>query len=89
MRDKIFILFVAIVLGLMGFRQIDKQLIANFGQLTDGLQSLFQSKNLQKGEKRTFEDEQKNFGRLEDNPTKTDSKIMNKSIKALIVGWTG
>ena len=86
MRDKIFILFVAIVLGLMGFRQIDEQL---FGQLTDGLQSLFQSKNLQKGEKRTFEDEQFNFGRLEENPTKTDSKIMNKSIKALIVGWTG
>ena len=86
MRDKIFILFVAIVLGLMGFRQIDEQL---FGQLTDGLQSLFQSKNLQKGEKRTdFEDEQ-NFGRLEENPTKTDSKRMNKSIKALVVGWTG
>ena len=84
MRDKIFILFVAIVLGLMGFRQIDEQL---FGQLTDGLQSLFQSKNLQKGE--NFEDEQRNFGRLEENPTKTDSKIMNKSIKALIVGWTG
>ena len=84
MRDKIFILFVAIVLGLMGFRQIDEQL---FGQLTDGLQSLFQSKNLQKGEKRTdFKDD---FGRLKENPTKTDSKIMNKSIKALVVGWTG
>ena len=82
MRDKIFILFVAIVLGLMGFRQIDEQL---FGQLTDGLQSLFQSKNLQKGEKRTEDD----FGRLKENPTKTDSKIMNKSIKALVVGWTG
>ena len=85
MRDKIFILFVAIVLGLMGFRQIDDQL---FGQLTDGLQSLFQSKNLQKGEKRTnFENE--HFGRLKNNPTKTDSKRMNKSIRALIVGWTG
>ena len=85
MRDKIFILFVAIVLGLMGFRQIDDQL---FGQLTDGLQSLFQSKNLQKGEKRTnFENE--HFGRLKNNPTKTDSKRMNKSIRALVVGCTG
>ena len=85
MRDKIFILFVAIVLGLMGFRQIDEQL---FGQLTDGLQSLFQSKNLQKGEKRTnFENE--HFVRLKNNPTKTDSKRMNKSIRALVVGWTG
>ena len=85
MRDKIFILFVAIVLGLMGFRQIDEQL---FGQLTDGLQSLFQSKNLQKGEKRTnFENE--HFGRLKNNPTKTDSKKMNKSIRALVVGCTG
>ena len=85
MRDKIFILVVAIVLGLMGFRQIDDQL---FGQLTDGLQSLFQSKNLQKGEKRTdFENE--HFGRLKNNPTKTDSKRMNKSIRALVVGCTG
>ena len=85
MRDKIFILFVAIVLGLMGFRQIDDQL---FGQLTDGLQSLFQSKNLQKGEKRTDFDNE-HFGRLKNNPTKTDSKRMNKSIRALVVGWTG
>ena len=85
MRDKIFILVVAIVLGLMGFRQIDDQL---FGQLTDGLQSLFQSKNLQEGEKRTdFENE--HFGRLKNNPTKTDSKRMNKSIRALVVGCTG
>ena len=85
MRDKIFVLFVAIVLGLMGFRQVDDQL---FGRLTDGLQSLFQSKNLQKG-KKNFEEEL-HFGRLKENPTKTDSnKIMNKSIKALVVGWTG
>ena len=69
----------------MGFRQIDNQL---FGQLTDGLQSLFQSKNLQKGEKQTnFENE--HFGRLKNNPTKTDSKRMNKSIRALVVGCTG
>ena len=83
MRDKIFVLFVAIVLGLLGFRQVDNHL---FGHLTDGLQSLFQSENSPKGKKQTNFKE-KHFGR--EKQRTTDSKIMNKSIKALVVGWTG
>ena len=85
MRDKILVLFVAIVLGLLGFRQVDDHL---FGHLTDALQSLFQSENSPKGKKQTNFKEN-HFGQLKQNPTITDSKIMNKSIKALVVGWTG